>query len=345
MNPPEFREPDPGVSGVPDATPRSPRNRTQQITPEDELRLAPRILELHPSAGAGAGGGGMIPPEDAAPIDALGRVIHGEVLEVCPRLERGAYALLVADPPYNLGKDFGGGRWKAMGDDEYEAWTGAWLDGALALLRPGASIYVCGDWRSSSAVYRALSRRAEVRNRIVWEREKGRAAAANWKSAHEEIWYAVVPGAEPYFDREAVRLRRRVLAPYRNPEGGAKDWVEAPDGRWRDTAPSNCWTDLSVPFWSMPENTEHPTQKPEKLAAKLILASSAPGDAVLDLFSGSGTTSVVARKLDRRFTAVEAERFWCLAALKRLEGAADDPRIQGFEGGVFLERNARHAEP
>lgn len=318
-------------SGGPGGKPRSPRNRTLRLTEEDERRLSPEILELCPSGGAG--------PIDA--IDAIDRVVHGEVLEVCPRLERGAYSLLVADPPYNLGKDFGSGRWAPMADDEYEAWTGAWLDRALSLLKPGASIYVCGDWRSSSAVYRALSRRVEVRNRIVWEREKGRAAAANWKSAHEELWYAVVPGAEPYFDREAVRLRRRVLAPYRDSEGGAKDWVEDRDGRWRDTAPSNCWTDLSVPFWSMPENTEHPTQKPEKLAAKLLLASSAPGDAVLDLFAGSGTTSVVARKLGRRFTAVEAERAWCLAALRRLELAAGDARIQGLERGVFLERNAR----
>ncbi|MBN1241299.1 MAG: site-specific DNA-methyltransferase [Spirochaetales bacterium] len=317
----------------------SPRNRTLSVAPEDEARLAPSILEL--SIPSGADSPEVRPFGRTVALDAMDRVIRGEVLEVCPRLERGAYSLLVADPPYNFGKDFGGVRWKAMGDEEYEAWTGAWLDEALPLLRPGASIYVCGDWRSSSAVYRALSRRVEVRNRIVWEREKGRAATANWKSAHEEIWYAVVPGAEPYFNREAVRVRRRVLAPYRDQDGGAKDWIEAPDGRWRDTAPSNCWTDLSVPFWSMPENTSHPTQKPEKLAAKLILASTKPGDAILDLFSGSGTTSVVARKLGRHHTAVEAERAWCLIALKRLEQASAKPRIQGFEQGVFLERNAR----
>ena len=317
----------------------SPRNRTLRLSPEDEARLAPRLVELRPPSGGGAGRT-LAPSVEGVPTDAFDRVIRGDALEVCPRLPRGAYSLLVADPPYNLGKDFGSGRFAPMDDGAYEAFTGAWLDAALPLLRPGASIYVCGDWRSSSAVYRALSRRVEVRNRIVWEREKGRAAAANWKSAHEELWYAVVPGAEPYFDRDAVRVRRRVVAPYRDGAGNAKDWFEDRSGRWRDTAPSNCWTDLSVPFWSMGENTEHPTQKPEKLAAKLILASSAPGDAVLDLFSGSGTTGVVARKLGRRFTAVEAERRWCLAALARLERAEADPRIQGIEDGVFLERNA-----
>jgi site-specific DNA-methyltransferase (adenine-specific) len=91
----------------------------------------------------------------------------------------------------------------------------------------------------------------------------------------------------------------------------------------------------------MPENTAHPTQKPEKLAAKIILASSSPGDVVFDPFAGSGTAAVVAKKLDRRFIAVEKNPQYCVWAQKRLENADESITIQGYEGGVFWERNVR----
>lgn len=110
-------------------------------------------------------------------------------------------------------------------------------------------------------------------------------------------------------------------------------------GGFRITFPSNLWTDISVPFWSMPENTDHPTQKPEKLIAKLLLASSKPGDVVLDPFLGSGTTSIVARKLGRHYIGIEAESDYCLLTERRLELAQIDNRIQGYADGVFWERN------
>ena len=90
----------------------------------------------------------------------------------------------------------------------------------------------------------------------------------------------------------------------------------------------------------MPENTDHPTQKPEKLIAKLILASSKPGDVVLDPFLGSGTTSVVAKKLGRKFVGIEADELYCCLAEKRLRLADEDGSIQGYHEGVFWERNS-----
>jgi site-specific DNA-methyltransferase (adenine-specific) len=90
----------------------------------------------------------------------------------------------------------------------------------------------------------------------------------------------------------------------------------------------------------MPENTDHPTQKPEKLFAKLILASSNVGDVVFDPFLGSGTSSVVAKKLGRSFVGIERDETYCCLAEKRLGIADHDDRIQGYEDGVFWERNA-----
>ncbi|MBL8967329.1 MAG: site-specific DNA-methyltransferase [Spirochaetaceae bacterium] len=308
----------------------SPRNRSLRLDDADRDRLAPLL------AGAAILGGGTDP---IAWPEAEDRVIQGDCLAVLPRLPRASFDLLVADPPYNLAKDFGAERGRRMDDEAYEAYTGAWLDAALPLLKPDASVYVFGDWRGSSALYRALSRRLVVRNKIVWEREKGRAAAANWKSAHEEIWFATT--SETWrFDTAAVRQRRLVRAPYRDEAGRPKDWVEDEAGRYRDTAASNIWTDLTVPYWSMPENTPHPTQKPEKLLAKLLLASVAPGGRILDPFLGSGTSAVVAKKLGRRFVGVELDAEHCLHALRRLELAGTEPRIQGYEDGVFWERNS-----
>ena len=86
----------------------------------------------------------------------------------------------------------------------------------------------------------------------------------------------------------------------------------------------------------MPENTDHPTQKPEKLIAKLVLASSRGGDLVFDPFLGSGTTAVIAKKLGRIFCGVEINEDYCCWALKRLRLAESDKRIQGYVDGVFL---------
>ena len=153
----------------------------------------------------------------------------------------------------------------------------------------------------------------------------------------EDIWFAT-NGKEHTFNLNDVKIRRKVLAPYKK-DGQPKDWEETNEGRFRNTCPSNFWDDISVPYWSMPENTAHPTQKPEKLIAKLILASSKPDDVVFDPFLGSGTTSVTAKKLNRKYVGVEQNPQYCIWTEKRLELADKNPQIQGYSNGIFLERN------
>lgn len=263
-------------------------------------------------------------------------VINGDAFLVLKKMPADTFDMLFADPPYNLTKKFGKEAFKQSTSDEYESWLDSWIKTCVPLLKATASVYICGDWRSAAAIQRIGSRYFRLRNRITWEREKGRGAKANWKNAAEDIWFFTVSG-EYTFNLDAVKQRRRVLAPYRE-NGKPKDWDE--EGKFRDTHPSNIWTDITVPFWSMPENTDHPTQKPEKLLAKIILASSNEGDHILDPFAGSGTTAVVARKLGRHFTAIESDEEFCLLAAKRLELAETDKSIQGFADGVFWERNA-----
>jgi site-specific DNA-methyltransferase (adenine-specific) len=158
----------------------------------------------------------------------------------------------------------------------------------------------------------------------------------------EDVWFAT--NSNNYtFNVNDVKVRKKVIAPYRI-NGQPKDWNETIEGNFRDSYPSNFWDDITIPFWSMQENTAHPTQKPEKLIAKLILASSNKGDVVLDPFLGSGTTSVVAKKLGRKYIGIEYNMQYCAWAEYRLEKANVDNTIQGYVDGVFWERNTLAAQ-
>ncbi|MBI5772175.1 MAG: site-specific DNA-methyltransferase [Verrucomicrobia bacterium] len=307
---------------------RAPRNRTLTLAALEHQQLAGSLLR---------------PPLVDKLTSLIDRVVCADSLSLFSTLPRQFVDLLILDPPYNLNKQFGSESFREMSLAGYESWFEGWFAGLLPLLKPTASLYVCGDWKSSAAVQRVLDRHVIVRNRITWEREKGRGAKTNWKNASEDIWFATVSN-DYYFDVEAVKLKRRVIAPYRE-NGQPKDWADGPDGQFRLTHPSNLWTDLTIPFWSMPENTDHPTQKPEKLLAKLLLASSREGDFVFDPFLGSGTTAVVARKLERHFLGIEMDENYACLALKRVELANDDPSVQGYAGGVFWERNTLNAQP
>lgn len=266
-------------------------------------------------------------------------LIQGDTLEVLPTLPDGFAQLIIVDPPYNLSRDFGGNKFTSVSSVAYEEYLRYWFYLLCDKLAPNGSLYMCGDWRSSSSMQRVIEERLTILNRITWQREKGRGATRNWKNSMEDIWFAVKNPKDYYFNLDAVKIRRRVLAPYRQ-EGQPKDWEDTSAGRFRTTCPSNFWDDITVPFWSMPENTDHPTQKPEKLIAKLILASSREGDMVFDPFLGSGTTAVVAKKLGRRYCGIEQNPDYCLLAAKRLFLADTDKSIQGYTDGVFWERNS-----
>jgi len=265
-------------------------------------------------------------------------IINADVLDCLDLIPDGRFSLIIIDPPYNLTKEFGQQKFYATSAQHYEDYLRTWFYKVCDKLAPNGSLYMCGDWKCSSSMQRVIEERLTIINRITWQREKGRGAKSNWKNAMEDIWFAVNNPNDYYFDVEAVKMKRKVVAPYKV-DGQPKDWQETDEGNFRITYPSNFWDDISIPFWSMPENTDHPTQKPEKLYAKLILASSKPGDSVFDPFLGSGTAAVVARKLGRHYCGVEINREYCLWAAKRLINSAEDQTIQGFSNGVFWERN------
>jgi len=306
---------------------RAKNNRTLTLSDEERKIFKERLLKVN---------------DVNKNTDFLNKTINGDVLEVLQLIPDEFADLIIIDPPYNLSKNFNGFVFSSLSNDNYEKYLMSWFPIVCKKLKHSGSLYMCGDWRCTSAMQRVIEKELTILNRITWQREKGRGAKNNWKNSMEDIWFAVKNPNDYYFDVEAVLMKRKVLAPYKV-DGRPKDWNKENGGSFRLTYPSNFWDDISVPFWSMPENTEHPTQKSEKLYAKLILASSKEGDVVFDPFLGSGTASVVAKKLNRKYCGIELNEEYCLMAEKRLEMASDNKAIQGFADGVFWERNTLNA--
>lgn len=306
---------------------KSLKNKTIDFTLEEGKPFVDRCISLN---------------SDTTLDKLLDKTIIGDSLSVMDFIPHHSIDLLIADPCYNLDKNFHGMKFSKLNENDYVQYTERWIKKVIPLLKPNASIYVCCDWQSSLLIGNVLNQYFNVINRITWQREKGRGALKNWKNAMEDIWFATV-SKDYTFNVTDVMCRRKVIAPYKV-DGKPKDWEETTDGKYRNTYPSNFWDDISIPYWSMPENTAHPTQKPEKLLAKLILASSNEGDIVFDPFLGSGTTSVVAKKLGRHYIGIEQNPLYCAWAEYRLEQAEKDKSIQGYTNGVFWERNTLAAQ-
>ena len=143
-------------------TPRAPRNRTLTLTAGEADRFRDKLR-----------------PEKATRFWEHSRIILGDAGTQLPALKAANFDLLFCDPPYNLTKRFGQTAFKSTTSEAYEEWLESWLKLCVPLLKPTASVYICGDWRSASAIQRVGSKYFQLQNRITWEREKGRGAKAN----------------------------------------------------------------------------------------------------------------------------------------------------------------------
>ncbi|MEI7811374.1 MAG: DNA methyltransferase [Ignavibacteria bacterium] len=301
---------------------RSLLNKTITLTNEEINRLSGKLIQVHNYVDLNT---------------VLGKTIHQDLFEVLDYIPRNSVDLLFVDPPYNMSKDFNGHKFSKISIDAYSEYIDSWLSKIVPLLKENSSIYICGDYHSSTSIHIVAGKYFNIVNRITWQREKGRGAKSNWKNSSEDIWFCT-KSSDYKFYVDRVKEKRKVIAPYKI-DGKPKDWEETEAGNFRLTHPSNIWTDLTVPYWSMPENTDHPTQKPEKLLAKIILSGSDVGDVIFDPFLGSGTTSVVAKKLNRNFFGVEKNLEYSCLTERRLEIAEFDKSVQGYENGIFWERN------
>jgi site-specific DNA-methyltransferase (adenine-specific) len=273
----------------------------------------------------------------------LDRTINCEWENIISYIPNGFFDLIILDPPYNLNKTFNGFSFKQMTFVDYIEYVDKYLQKCYDKLKYNGTLYLCGTWKDAAAYQIALEDNGYyIQNVISWQRDRGRGAKKNYKNNWELIYFATKHKELYTFNVEAIKVKRKQIAPYKDVDGNQKECEIGVDGKkYRLTMPSNNINYCTIPFWNMDENTDHPTQKPETLIATLILASSNESDNVLDLFLGSGTTSVVAKKLGRHYLGVEQNDIYCAYAEYRLEQAETDKAIVGYshEDGCFFERN------
>ncbi len=247
------------------------------------------------------------------------RIIHGDALHVLETLPDHTVDLIFADPPYNIGKQFGAFRDVWESDEAYAAWSQSWLDLCVKKLSPTGSLYIMASTQSMPYLDLHVRSRMAVLSRIVWHYDSsGVQAKQYYGSLYEPILHAVVNRKSYTFNADAIRVEaktgaKRKLIDYRK---------DVPTPYSTTKVPGNVWYFPRVRY-RMSEYEEHPSQKPEALLERIIIASSNPGDLVLDPFSGTFTTSAVAQRLNRRSIGIEAERDYVAIGLRRLALACE----------------------
>lgn len=241
-------------------------------------------------------------------------VVWADVADALATVPPGSVDLAIADPPYNIGKQFGARADRWPDDAAYLEWCARWLDLCVRALAPHGTLYLMASTQSMPLLDLHLRTRLHVLSRIVWAYDSsGVQARRKFGSLYEPILHCVVDPKHYTFEAGAILVEaptgaRRRLIDHRKP-------VPAPYSAHK--VPGNVWTIPRVRY-RMPEYEEHPTQKPEALLTRMIAASSRPGDLVLDLFAGTFTTSAVAQRLGRRSLAIEAEPDYVAIGLRRL---------------------------
>jgi DNA modification methylase len=245
------------------------------------------------------------------------QIQQGDALDLLLTLHPGSVDLIVADPPYNLGKHFGGSQTKRS-FDEYLSFSRQWLGEAVRLLKPHGTIYVFMGVRYISYLYAILERELGLyfNSWIVWHYTQGMGKKRGYSPRHDDI--LMFTKADKFkFNLDNVRVPQKYYRARNNMRGAN---------------PGDVWQ-FSHLHYSHPNRYEHPTQKPEGLIERIVLASSEVGDLVLDPFSGSGTTLRVCQQLGRKATGFEIDPGYVQLIRERLSAPftgfdSIDPRME-----------------
>jgi site-specific DNA-methyltransferase (adenine-specific) len=243
------------------------------------------------------------------------KIIHGDTTSVLEAaIPDRSIDLIFADPPYNIGKRFGDFLDRWPDDESYAEWCQRWLAVCIKKLKSTGSLYVMTSTQAMPYLDLFLRRHMHVLSRIVWHYDSsGVQAKKYFGSLYEPIIHCVIDADQYTFNAEDIAVEARTgavrkLIDYRKPE---------PTPYNTKKVPGNAWYFARVRY-RMDEYEEHPTQKPESLLERVILASSNPGDLVLDPFAGTFTTCAVAKRLGRRSVGVEINREFVKIGLRRL---------------------------
>ncbi|MBN3857993.1 site-specific DNA-methyltransferase [Paraburkholderia sp. Ac-20340] len=245
------------------------------------------------------------------------RLLNRDFLTDAANLPDASIDLIVADPPYGLGKDYGNDSDKRSGED-FLSWTYEWLDLAIPKLKASGSLYVFCTWQYAPEIFVYLKSKMTMINEIVWDRRVPSMGGTTrrFTSVHDNIgFFAVSKGY--YFDLDPVRI------PYDAATKKARSRKIFEGSRWLELGynPKDVWS-VSRLHRQHAERVDHPTQKPLEIVERMVLASCPPGGRVLDPFMGSGTTAVACARQKREFVGYEINESYCAIARERVSLAA-----------------------
>jgi site-specific DNA-methyltransferase (adenine-specific) len=250
------------------------------------------------------------------------------------RLPDGSVDLVVADPPYGLGKDYGNDSDRLSGS-AYLEFSRRWTEAVIPKLKPSGGLYVFLTWQHSPEVFSHLKTRMLMINEIIWDRKVPSMGGSTRKfsSVHDTIGLFAV-SRDYYFDLDSVRIAYDPATKKARTRSifVGKKWLEI------GYNPKDVWSETRL-HRQDPEREDHPTQKPLKIVERMVLASCPPGGLVLDPFMGSGTTAVAALRHGRRFVGFELNRRYFAAAkrrVSRLEKGPFEPRPPAAPAQVAL---------
>ena len=255
------------------------------------------------------------PGREAA--DFVNRIRNEDALTALAQMPESCVDLILADPPYGLGKDYGNDSDKLDAED-YLAWTTQWVDLALPRLKPAGCLYIFLTWRYSPEIFCMLKKRMLMLNEIVWDRRVPSMGGGTrrFSSVHDTIGF-FARSKEYYFDIDAVRI------PYDAETKKARSRSIFEGSKWLENGynPKDVWS-VSRLHREHRERVDHPTQKPIEIVERMIKASCPAGGVVLDPFMGSGTTALAALKCGAQFAGFELNSEYCRIAEQRLEAWA-----------------------
>jgi site-specific DNA-methyltransferase (adenine-specific) len=248
------------------------------------------------------------------------KIIQGDSLEVLScEVPDNSIDLIFVDPPYNIGKNFNGHKDKWATDEDYLNWCYKWIELCIKKLKSNGSMYIMTSTQFMPFFDIFIRKRMAILSRLVWYYDSSGVQAKNYYgSMYEPILFCVKNPDNYTFNTndilvEAKTGAKRKLIDYRkNP----------PQVYSSEKVPGNVWEFARVRY-RMDEYENHPTQKPIALLERIIKASSNVGDTVLDPFSGTFTTSFVAKQLGRKSIGIELQKEYVKIGLRRL-GIADE---------------------
>lgn len=246
-------------------------------------------------------------------------IFWGDAINVLETLiEDASIDLIFADPPYNIGKDFNGVKDRWRSDEAYVEWCYRWIDLCVQKLKPTGSMYVMSSTQNIPYLDLYIRKQLTILSRIVWYYDSsGMQARRYYGSLYEPILFCVKDKASYTFKAEDIMVEAKTGAVRK-----LTDYRKAVPARYNSKkVPGNVWEIPRVRY-RMREYEDHPAQKPVALLERIIKASTNEGDTVLDPFSGTFTTSFVARQLNRKSIGIEAHEDYLKIGLRRLEIAS-----------------------